>query len=203
MTTKVIDKKLWTLFPRLFRYLDKQSDSDGCIHWALAVKSGTSGIVLSSKSDPNTEDVIDTRHLKGRKYNVQSVYFGVFTVHHVRGNGHPGLTFDWTNPATLVEVPSGLPGMTRSNHWSPHQNQKEMLRAKRNNLCMERNEPNLCHLVSNVLTTERKADNIDPQCRMSSDHHCFFVSLERQQNWYWQWANFIQWYILYSTHHLL
>jgi hypothetical protein len=93
ITTKDIDKKLRTLFPKVFTYLDEQHPNDGGqIHWALAAKSGATTMTLSGISNPCGEDITDTRHPKGKKWNTQSMYFGMFSAESVVIGYQPKLT---------------------------------------------------------------------------------------------------------------
>lgn len=80
MRYEAIDKKLRTLFPKVFAYLDEEYPSaDEQSHWVLAVKNGHSAISISDNAEPSGEVITDTRHPKGRKYGVQSVYFGEYS----------------------------------------------------------------------------------------------------------------------------
>jgi len=78
---------------KVFTYLDEQHPNvRGQIHWALAAKSGATTMTLSGISNPCGEDITDTRHPKGKKWNTQSVYFGMFLAESVVIGYQPKLT---------------------------------------------------------------------------------------------------------------
>jgi len=84
ITTEDIDKKLRTLFPKVFTYLDEQHPNvRGQIRWALAANSGAMTMTLSGVGNPCREDITDTCHPKGKKWNTQSMYFGMFSAESV------------------------------------------------------------------------------------------------------------------------
>lgn len=72
-----IDKKLRTLFPNVFTYLDNESPvQDGQVQWVLALKSGHTGISIVTIEEPNGEDIMNTRRPMSKNYAQQTVYFG-------------------------------------------------------------------------------------------------------------------------------